>query len=188
MVSAHLPLSPKNYLSLIKNSFVKPKSYIAYTSQYSKTKDQWVFFIMNIVVGLALETIIALVYYQTPTVIFQSITEIALFIPVASLFLIITTLILHSIAKALKGQGDFRTSLQAVSFSTTPLIFYWIPYVRIISFPLIIFFLILEFRNLHHYSTNKAIANILIPSLILALMAFLLGVTSSSIAQDNTFA
>lgn len=167
-------LTASLYFKLIRASFTHPKEYLSSVKNYTSTKDALAFFIINITLGALIKAAGDIFYYQNPVGIFLSITEISIFIPVACLGLIMISTPLHLIAKVLSGKGDFKVSIKSVCYSTSPLIFLWVPVVAPLVLIYIIYLMISNFHQNHFYTINKSIVNILIPFLLVLIASSLL--------------
>lgn len=169
-------LSLKNYLRLLYLSFKNPYVFSQTISRDEYINNAFLFYFLNLSIGLFLKALIDTIYYQKIVVIFLHITEIIIILPLSLLGILFFALTFHLLAKILMGSGKFILSLKAILYSSSPLIFYSIPLIGFLSLIWILILLIVNFHQIHTYSKLKAAVNILIPFLVIILMGSILGI------------
>lgn len=169
-------LTARTYLELTKISLLKPQQLNSSIKNYRLTRDALAFFIINITLGSLVKAASDIFYYRNLGGIFVSITEISLFIPVAILGLVLISIPLHLLAKLLGGKGKFKATFQAVAYSSSPFLLFWIPLSRPIMLILLTLLLISNFRAKHQYTLNQALINILVPVMLLVIALLIMGI------------
>ena len=170
------PFSKKSgYLKFIWMSFRKPFKYVEIISTQRDFKKALFFGLGNICLGLLLEILLKVILTNYWVLFFPFVSEI--FFPVFLLlfFLLLFGVFLYVLAKILKGKGNFKSSMSATFFSTTPLLFGFLPILQIIAILYWIFLLIISFLKIHQYSKTYAVLNIIIPVSVIILILFALG-------------
>ncbi len=173
MAKARKGLNFNNFLNLVKLFYFVPEEYLSQAFSSLRLKDILFFSGINLALGLLINSFTYLYNYQNLQVIFVSLTEAFLSIPIIIVFGLVVTLLLHIFAKILEGKGNFKASFKASALGTPILIFWWLPIIKPGLMIWLIYHLVVNFRFYHSYKTPKAMINILIPffAALLALWA-----------------
>lgn len=168
-------LNFSTFFELLKLSVVNPHQFIEIILPFPKLKDPLIFFTTNIVLGFLVKNIIDSIKFNNWVLLLHGITEMLFTLPVVFLGLLLFAIFLHLLAKALKGQGNFKSSLKIVCFSSSSLIIFYVPFINILGLILILRVLIPGFLAIHKYSLPRVIINIVGPFLAFLLLIFALG-------------
>jgi hypothetical protein len=156
-------LNLKNYLNLTKLFFLVPENYLTLATAVLRLKHILVFSLINLFLGLLVNSLSYIYVYRNLQVVFVSLTEAMLSVPVVLTAIIALTLVLHLFAKALEGKGSLKETFKAVALCSPVLVFWWLPVIRSGLLLWLAYHLIVNFRFYHSYKTPKAMLNILIP-------------------------
>ncbi len=180
-------LSIKQYLTLLFLSFRNPYKFSQNINKDAYYKNALLFYFISLSIGLVLKAIIDVIYYQKIVIIFLHLTEIIIILPLSIVGVLFLTFALHTFAKILRGNAKFISSFRAILYASSPLIFYSIPIINVLSLTWVIVLLIFNFRMSHEYSKLKAALNILIPFLIIVLIGSLLGLYTFNLFEIIKF-
>jgi hypothetical protein len=156
-------LDLKNYLNLVKLFYLIPENYLPQSAAVFRLKHMLFFSLINLFLGLLVNTVTYIYIYQSLQVVFISLTEAFLSVPIVLSGIIILIFVLHLLAKLLEGKGSFKETFKAISLCSPILIFWWLPLIKSGLLLWLAYHLIVNFRFYHNYKTPKAMINILIP-------------------------
>lgn len=180
MRKKYFHLSFKNYLLLLKFSFTNPNFYIQKIPVAANLKQSFAFFFINILLGLTLGLLIKTAAYGDLGLLFYTISQFIVLLPFYFILLLLTCSVFHSIAKVLGGKGSFSESISSVSYSTSPLVLFWIPLFGIFATFLTLYILAINLTRVHQYPKAYAIVTVLLPITILIIIASILGLFNFS--------
>src|SRR5260221_1282075 len=167
-------LTPKNFFELLKLSFLHPHLFAFQISQAKKIKQALTFFVISTVLAAILQSLLQASYYHNSGLVFLSIIMTIFTLILGLTGLLVLALFLHLFARLLKGQSRWQDSLKALAYSSAPLTLSWIPLISPLLLILSLYILGVSFKLIHHYSTAKAVLNIILPVLIWVLILFML--------------
>lgn len=173
--SLKFTLNFTNYLQLVKFSILKPNLYVSLIPQDLSFLNVVVFFLTNIIIGLILQLIKEFFINRNSSLVFFVISQIIFLIPFFIVGYLIFCFLYHLLAKLLGGRGSFKSSLIALSYSSIPIIFFWIPIINLAAISLSIFLAILSFQKFHQLSKLKSAILVLLPIFILLLITLIFG-------------
>lgn len=168
-------ITPKNFLNLLQLSIYHPNQYSEAIPLSGGKKEPLFFFILTSVLGSILSLLTDVVIKQKPEVLFLGISSIVFSIPLIILSLFIIAGILHLIAKALSGRGQFNSTLRAVSYSSILSIFSFIPLVSILTGVLMLYILAKALSRTHGFSLSRATITVITPFLLALVIMVMLG-------------
>lgn len=170
------PFSKKSgFIKFIFISFRRPFKYAQVITTEKDLKKALFFALGNICLGLFLEILLKVILTNRWELFFPLVSEIFFPVLLILFFLVFFGVFLHILAKILKGKGNIKRSLIAILFSTSPLLFGFLPILQIIAFLYWIFLLIISFLKIHQYTKTRAVLNIIIPICGLIIIFFALG-------------
>lgn len=167
-----------NYLRLLQLSFFHPQTYALQIPKNPKFIYALGFFILNIVSTFVLKLFFQTIVLHKGSYFFFSISEAVVLIPFLILILFPITLILHLLIKLFGGKGNLGATFSALTFSSGPIIFSWVPLVSVIAFLLSIFLLANSLKSLHQISGLKATLILIIPLFLFSILSLVLGLAS----------
>lgn len=166
----------KNYIFFFNLAIFHPKIYIELTSNYKNTNSAVSFLILNISLGLIVLIVEKIILNRNLSLAFPAISETLFWIPLGAAILIAFAFILHVGAKIFGGRGSLKESINAACYSSLPLTIFAVPYLFIVSLIWMAILMILAFRKVHLYPSQKAVINITFPFLVIVLGMIMLGV------------
>ena len=167
--------NPLTYLKLLALSFINPVYFINQTTRKTNLQGAIFYLLITTVLGSLFKYLTEIIVTKNISLAFLGISEtlfIVLFAAIITLFFSITLFIF---AKILGGKGSFVLSMQAIIYSSSPVILFWIPIIRPIIFIYVLILLILSFRKVHSYSFNQALITIAFPGIAVTMLFFIIG-------------
>jgi len=174
-IKEEINLTPKEYSYLFFKSLVFPKQYSILVSKYNKLQNGLFFFLINLLLTLLFYTFLKNIS-SSINLLFSFVSEIIFFIPFSLLLLILFTFILHTFSKIAGGKGSIKNSFNAICYSTSPLIFLPVKYLKLVGILYFIVLLIYNYKNFQNLSLVKAGFIIILPSLMIILFLIMTGI------------
>lgn len=177
----HLP-SPKTYFILyfktLYSILLNPEKHLD-----PSLKEKWLtkyllFFSTNIILLSIQRVLLELIIFRKINLLFLGALETILLIFLTNLLLFITCWILYFIAQFLGGRANFILTFKTIVYATTPLIFIYLPIIKVFIITLVIYRLIFLFSKIQRYGIIKATINIVIPCLIIIIILLSFGMLS----------
>lgn len=168
-------LTPKNLLNLLRFSIEHPRQYTQALPLDGNFKAPIIFVITIYITSSLLKLLIDLITQQNPSVLFLGISGIVFALPLVILTKFIQAGVFYLLSKALKGQGSFKATFRASSYSAIPTILSFLPIISFISTLWEIILTTLALKRAHQFSYNRAIITVVTPFLIVVIVLIMLG-------------
>lgn len=177
--------NPLTYLKLLILSFINPFSFTKQTTSRTNLQGSIFYLLITTIIGSLFKYISEIIITKNISLAFLGISEtffIVLFAIIITFFFSITLFI---IAKILDGKGSLLLSMQAIIYSSSPLILFWIPFLRPFIFFYVLILMILSFQRVHKYSFNKALITIAFPGVVVMMLFFIIGLFDLSFVLNS---
>lgn len=161
------------YYQLLVQSFKHPKQLFI---KNSKLNYRWAlgYFLINLCLAQLIYYIVICFTAHSFIMPFVAINQLLLALPAIFGLYLTTVVVLWLFSKGLSGSASFELTFTTVALVSAPILLSGIPYLNIAARIYQFGLLVLGFAQINHYGYVKAIINILIPTLVLALLTTLL--------------
>lgn len=170
-------LNFSTFTRLIFTFFLKPGSYPSSKTSKFSVLSAFVFLSFNIFLGLLLQTTTFSFSLRRIELFFLGVSQVSIYLPIFISLYLFLSLLLFFISKALLGRAKFFDVFKAVSFSSSGIIFFSVPFLNFYVYCLTIYILTQNLFYVNNFSKLKALVNTLIPlGLVIVLRVALLRV------------
>jgi hypothetical protein len=163
----------KKHLETAKQVILTPKVFFSGLNPSQGYQKPLLFFLVNIILMMVLSFIF------TSLITFRArpfpgfLLSLIIGTPSLLVMLFICSIVLHAIAKLLKGQAVFASTLQVVSYTSAIGPLSSIPFLGLFISLYQLYLLILGLSQIHKFSKLRALITVLIPSSVMFLVGLL---------------
>lgn len=163
-------LSFNSFGKLIWSSFITPFTFPSYIIKDSPVLEASFFFLINLFLGLFLGSIKAALVGRRLEIFFLGFGQNLLYLPVFLVFLAFFAGVLYLVAKIIGGDGSFSQTFKALSYSSLPIILFWLPPISFFGSLLCLILLIKNISYAQRLPLVTTLSAMIIPILIVLLL------------------
>ncbi len=161
-----------DYFRIFYFSLIHPKRLSREITKVRGFKKSLFFFVTNTVLAMVLRSFIQVIYFKKSALFSLSLPEILVVVPLSFTLLLISSYFFYILAKIMGGKGKYILNLKAIAYSNGPIVLFFIPNLKPVSFLFMVITMIMNFQRIHKFSLAKSVVAIGLPVTIFIAILF----------------